>query len=265
MPVNTEALARGLGQGVTFGFMDELAAAMQAYKNANKPKPDVQGFDIQYNPWTQMEADYKNVRDAWRQRDKELAQEAPGEYMLGNMAGGLPIGMAANSIPQNLALGAAYGLGGSEGSKEKQVKDLTKEALISGGLTAANPWLGMAGTIIKFPSKQSQNIARQLNNEKIAKKQIRRDLLNYGYDKLNEFKDKYFKSNYRSDWYSNLYKEGNKTLEDSFNWNKRDLNKFFKDDMLNMENFYKNKLDNKEISDNDFRHIKLWIKNIIKD
>lgn len=151
MPVNTEALARGLGQGVTFGFMDELAAAMQAYRNAGKPAPEVQGFDIKYNPWSQMQADYEKTRDDWRKKDKELAQEAPGEYMLGNVAGGLPTGMAATSIPQNLALGAAYGLGGSEGSKEQQAEAATKEALISGGLTAANPWLGMAGTIIKFP------------------------------------------------------------------------------------------------------------------
>jgi hypothetical protein len=244
-----DAIFRGVAQGTSFGFADELSglAGLTAGKAGLVP-----------------DAGYEFYRDGARERDKKSFQDHPYLNAAGELLAGLALGSRLPPTQNTQAgLAALYSVGSQDKDNEvKSIEDYANPSSMYGN--ARNPWSGMAGTIIKFPSKQSANVARKSNNEKIAKNQDFRDRVNYGLDKLEDFKNQYFQSDYRKNWYSNKWKEGNKTLEDSFKWNRRDFNEEFKEEMLNMETFYKEKLDKKEITEKDFIQIRRWVDGMIK-
>lgn len=119
-----ESGARGLLQGVSLGFSDEIIGALESALT-NKT--------------------YKQARDESRANNERAERDNPGTYMTGEIGGGVAtafvpgVGLAGNTLKGAVGLGAAAGLGNSK-------SDLTKGE-VGGALldTATGATLGAAG------------------------------------------------------------------------------------------------------------------------
>jgi len=121
-----ETLARGVSQGVTLGFADELSGGLNALKDAYK-KGSLADF----------KSDYTRNRDTARSLDQSASDQNPFTYGAGNVAGSVPLSLAIpfSSGIKGAALGgatfgAATGLGSSQA-------DLTKGEFLKSGQDAA--------------------------------------------------------------------------------------------------------------------------------
>lgn len=121
---SVEGFLRGIGQGASFGFIDEaeggLGALQRAWKYLTSDKPTDKSLA------DAVRTGYITERDAARLYDKQLAQDAPVATTLGQVSAALPT--VAVSAPLNIAKlattqGALTGLGQSEGSGLNQLKD----------------------------------------------------------------------------------------------------------------------------------------------
>lgn len=138
-----ESLGRGLLQGGSFGFSDEIYGAGAGVVDKLFGSGDFGGT-------------YERERDAVRAANKTARDVNPGSYLAGEIGGGvaLPFGAArvgaqtamrgAQTLGQRAASGArmgvpvggAYGLGTAEGDASTQALETAKGALI-GGATGA--------------------------------------------------------------------------------------------------------------------------------
>lgn len=174
-PTAGEALARGVGQGATLGFMDELAGVTQAAADqgilgtlfplskplmyaaqiaAGRPLGEEiggAGEEAKRRGLGPLEQ-YREARDAERAASARAQEAHPVEFGVAQLAGGLPLAVASGpSMRAATALGAAAGLGGAEG-------DLTRgEVLPALAQTAVGAGLGAAG------QKVGQQLARPIS------------------------------------------------------------------------------------------------------
>lgn len=136
-PGMTESALRGLAQGGTLGFADEIAGAGGA------------GIDaLQKGSLSDVVADYIANRDKWRAADAAAQRANPKTFLAGQIGGGLAtaaipglnIGAAETLAGRALgagALGAVAGLGGSNADLTKgDVGGAARDAAI-GGATGA--------------------------------------------------------------------------------------------------------------------------------
>ena len=133
------AAMRGVAQGSTAGFADELTGAAGALLDI-APKEGEGYFDGFGNR-------YRASRDYARARDDEAKQQHGKIYTAGNVAGGVGsailAGPAAATLKGSVGLGALTGLGDSEA-------DLTKPSLGNFGTAALDTVEGAAGGALGY-------------------------------------------------------------------------------------------------------------------
>lgn len=152
---------RGLGQGVTFGFADELGSG---FKYLQRRMPFGQG---------EPPESYRALLEEARRLDDEARDEAPVGFYGGEMAGSLaaPGGLyagATRGVKSGAAMGAAlsglYGVGAGEGTEGKAL-----EGALAAGFGGA---LGAA-----FPAGgRGLQALRRLMEERKLRRQMERQL-----------------------------------------------------------------------------------------
>ena len=140
-----EAAKTGAFSGLSMGFLDELAGALEAGGQAVGIKglgaPSVSDIGLQtpkgFDTKALLEA-YQKARDVRREQEKKAAEEAPASYFAGQVAGGLatPVPIKgpmtlAKGIMLGAGSGALAGLGQSESgiSTVEGAKETGKEVL----------------------------------------------------------------------------------------------------------------------------------------
>lgn len=118
-PGAVESAGRGLAQGGTLGFSDELSGAMQAgFDRWLTRGQEVLDGKMLANPvteWEKLKQSYIANRNAARREDAQAKEAHPAAYHIADFAGGaatgalLPVGRASSIIQ-----GATSGLGRSE-------------------------------------------------------------------------------------------------------------------------------------------------------
>lgn len=138
------AFVQGIGQGATLGFGEEIAAGLSAIM-PQKGKS---------RSFKQIAEDYRRIRDEERARNAAAAEQNPGSYLAGNVAGSVALpGMAAaktvglgakiaTGAKVGAATGAAAGLGTGEGGVADQLSSAAAGAAIGGTVGAAVPVAG---------------------------------------------------------------------------------------------------------------------------
>lgn len=109
-PSEIDSAARGLAQGATLGFADEISGGAEALWNKAKGDP------------TEFGKLYQQYRDESRSNFKKAQESNPGSYMAGEIGGGIataaiPFGGAATlgrAVVSGARAGALAGLGMSE-------------------------------------------------------------------------------------------------------------------------------------------------------
>lgn len=156
------SLGRGLGQGATFGFGDEINGLIQALATSGGTFGDR----------------YRQERDSFRRENDDAKRAHGGWYLGGTIAGGLPAAIASGGRlgPQATlaqiagrgalaggATGLASGLGGSDADlTQGEYLQAGKDAGLSGllglglgaGIPAAGAALGWAGRNVVSPVAQ---------------------------------------------------------------------------------------------------------------
>lgn len=134
-PTKTESFVRGLAQGGSLGFADELAGVVGAIS-------DVAGDKYQLSD---LLSRYKAQRDESREAYRKAEEANPLTSIAGNIAGGAATALIPGLGQANLAsavkVGAATGLGAAEGDT---VGEQVKSAGIGAGLGVAGYGLGKA-------------------------------------------------------------------------------------------------------------------------
>jgi hypothetical protein len=152
-PSRAESLGRGVLQGVTFGFGDELYGAAKGAYDKVLGDGDFSGT-------------YARERDAVRAANDRAQEANPGTYLAGEITGGvgLPLGLArtgygaataanaglkARSVAaakEGAGYGAAYSLGKAEGDIEDQLSQAAQGAALGGAIGGALPAALAAGS-----------------------------------------------------------------------------------------------------------------------
>lgn len=116
-PTAKESRARGVAQGATFGWGDELSGLGAAVHSMHQ---DPLGFAKAYH-------EYQNKRDSERIANHEALQANPGNYIAAQVAGSLPAQTALDAtltpIGGGAVGGAVQGFGGAAGGVSQQLKD----------------------------------------------------------------------------------------------------------------------------------------------
>lgn len=140
-PVDTgqrDALARGLGKGVTFGAQAPLAgagaAAMQAITGNQGPK---QGRDL-----PALMAAYKEMRDQQIDKNAQAQQAFPKTFGAGQLAGSLPTAIATGGAAPSMETMGLQGAGAGLGNYLGSNKD--PNAVDAMGATGRGGLIGMA-------------------------------------------------------------------------------------------------------------------------
>lgn len=181
-----EAGLEGLGQGVTLGYGNELAAALE---QVTFPVASfLTGQDVQADP-------YLEARDKYEQRSKQLQQENPGAYLSGNVGGALAGAIASapltavkgatglaklgNAARIGALQGAAMDVENKQGEFSLGAEDRIKNAILGGVLGGA--FQGGTNLMNKTPGVLADTAeslaAKALGAERGSIKQI-------GYDKV---------------------------------------------------------------------------------
>lgn len=163
----TEALARGVGQGLTFGQTSRILGGSAALAQAEAGDQDPENFDSSPAAVVSRMNDVTAANDA---NDKEAQKDHSLLYGIGNIAGSLPAYALGGSIAgvgkgagllQNAArgfagaapVGAIHGALNSNGTPEDMAKRAALEGLAAGVGGAAAPavaaGLGAAASAIK--------------------------------------------------------------------------------------------------------------------
>jgi hypothetical protein len=143
------AFAHGAGQGLTFGFSDELLGGAQA------------AYDAATSPKTFEEA-YPKRRDSWRADMDKAKRDAPWSYGTGSLAGSVASGFLPGVAPvkgaslltnaARAALGGAAtgaGMSNDDAGSEGFYTDMIGGGILAGGLGAGAQKLGNMATALK--------------------------------------------------------------------------------------------------------------------
>lgn len=148
-----ESAARGLGQGVSLGFWDELAGLGEAVGQ----EAGVKGLgssdwgDLGFTKPTFLDGQssfgdvYDKGRDKWRAEDKTAKADNPGTYGASEVAGSIGsafipgLNVAEGASLANIAGKAALsgGISGAGYSEADNIKDLARDAAVSAGIGGA--------------------------------------------------------------------------------------------------------------------------------
>lgn len=160
-PTQIEAAARGVGQGVTFGFADELAGAGRSIKNWFRTDRDPEIIES-----------YREGRDEYRAADKAAQDAHPLTFGAAEIGSGLlmPLGAAkgAKAVWRGIKQGAAYGFGSSEadvtkGEVARAVEDTVKGGALGGAVAAGGELVGKA--VKKGAELVTGGLRRRILNE----------------------------------------------------------------------------------------------------
>lgn len=139
-PSSGDSLGRGLVQGGSLGFGDELGGAVRAALEGFSPSdPNDKRSLID-----RISQEYARGRDVERQENSAAQQANPGSYLAGQVGGALvnPLTLTgAGAVTQ----GAAYGLGSGEGGVADQALSTGLGAGAGLAAQAAGPVLSSAG------------------------------------------------------------------------------------------------------------------------
>ncbi|MEN9924690.1 MAG: hypothetical protein RL268_816 [Pseudomonadota bacterium] len=155
-----DALGRGLHQGLTFGFGDEMVAALR--------------------PLIHEGETYDSALAGQRNLLSQAREDRPGYAYGGEIAGGiaspvnaaLPLGKAAGSLASRAAssamaggsAGALYGFGSGEGGGGDRLASATIGGLLGGGIGAAIPAIGAGVQRVSDKSATRRQIADLVRN-----------------------------------------------------------------------------------------------------
>jgi hypothetical protein len=181
-PNIVQSTLRGAVQGVTLGFGDELAAAIEP-------------------------GEYARNRDVFRAKNLAAREANPGMYLAGTLGGALaaplPGGPAGQALTrgarvlrgagQGSIAGGLYGAGGAEGGPLETVTEAGKGTILGGvlggGLSAAGQALGQAATRLpaalrRFAGQRNLKAAGGIQSDLArARKQVGREgLEGIGYE-----------------------------------------------------------------------------------
>lgn len=167
-----ESLLRGAGQGLSLGFLDELAGAAASPLGAIKEAGKYVG--IEPNRMSKEVKDYIKARDAMRAGNSQAAEEHPYAYYGGDLAGGLalPLGSVLGGATKGARALQAAGLGGAAalGSTSTQdvggqAKDVGIGAALGGTIT---PLAENAGNLIKKGLNIGLDVPEVVSNRYLA-------------------------------------------------------------------------------------------------
>lgn len=133
VPTELESVLRGVAQGASLGFSDEITGALESLG-------DIATSDLDLNQFADQ---YSKRRDESRANYK-LAQETnPSSYMAGEIGGGLATALVpvagATGLVGRAALSAGQGAAAAVGMSEKEGMDLIPEALVGASIGAVTP------------------------------------------------------------------------------------------------------------------------------
>lgn len=157
-----EAAARGLGQGATAGFSDEILAGLQAGKDV------VTGEDELSN----ISSLYERYRDMERSKEAEAKEAYPKTYLASELGGGIGSafipGMQVKTLGQAAKLGGLTGLGMSEADLlQGDVKGAAIDTAIgtAGGLAGHKIGEAVSGQIAKRLAPATKKIGESAERE----------------------------------------------------------------------------------------------------
>lgn len=170
----SESLARGIAQGGSLGFADEISGGVEALWEKSKGNP------------TEFGKLYQIYRDESRENFKKAQQDNPGTYLTGELGAGIatafiPGVAAAKGAKLASMAGRAAGFGGVAGagySEADNIGDLAldtaKGAAIGGATAAAAPLLGKAAVRVGDKAKglSKRFAARAIGAERGTIKQL---------------------------------------------------------------------------------------------
>lgn len=191
IPSSAKSFQKGVEQGTTFGFSDEIAGGVQALLDImnggqvaeTNRKLKEQGFTGDIGPTSTGEL-YDLARNEEREEIKSAENANPGMFFAGNVAGGvLPalgtgggvliakapstFSKVAGGLKLGALSGAATGAGMSEGETLGEIAgDAATMGLVGGGIGGA---LGMAPVAAKTVKGWGKEIAEMPFMEKLSK------------------------------------------------------------------------------------------------
>lgn len=178
-----ESALRGAGQGATAGFGDEASGALEAGTGAAQSLvtgENAFGDQGHLAGLQNLIANYQRARDTQRGQNLAAAQANPKSYLTGQIAGGIPLGMATGAAGEaamggtvaapltglkaigasaltNGAQGAATSVGLNNSSNPADlIKDAAKTGILSAGIGAG--FTG-GGQVIQAAGRGGQNLA----------------------------------------------------------------------------------------------------------
>jgi len=177
-PSMLESLARGVGEGATFGFSDELLAAAQSAGDV------VTNKDKKLSDFVELYRQHKIEQES---RNKQAAEANPWTSDIGNLAGGLifpgvgSVGAATKGVGGVLKVGAAAGalagLGTSEADLTKgELGQALKDTAIGAGVGAVTGGLVHGGVAagkgaLRF-IRESEPIDNLINALKLGRREV---------------------------------------------------------------------------------------------
>ena len=142
-PSATKTFAHKAGQGATFGFSDELYAALKSGSISGE--------------------EYEKIRDNYRKELKKMEEANPNAALAGDIVGGVATGLlvpwgsagAIGKLGTVAAIGAAEGgLAGAGYSDDESIAEIAKDSAVGAGLGAAG------GAVVKGLSKMLSPASR---------------------------------------------------------------------------------------------------------
>lgn len=151
-PTELDSAGRGVLQGATMGFADEISGGVEALWNKAKGDPRTFG-EL-----------YKQYRDESRANFKRAEEANPKSYMAGNVGGAIATaaipGMGGATLGKLALQGAAQGLGSSEADlTEGEVGQALKDTAIGAGTGAA---IGGAGKALSAGASKAAPYVNKL-------------------------------------------------------------------------------------------------------
>jgi hypothetical protein len=167
-----EALLQGAGEGITFGFGDEITS-VPAAAIGMMTTPDLPG-ESRFDKYARLMQLYKDVA---REKQQKAMEDRPGMYTAGAIGGGLLTGgigatkAGVTGIKSGIKMGTAGGaVTGAGMSDTEDLGQMAKEAAVGAGLGAvggvALPGLAKLGSGIKSGAKA---IGRKLSETDTGK------------------------------------------------------------------------------------------------
>jgi hypothetical protein len=163
-PSKLESLARGAGQGVTFGAQDELSAAAEPLINklGDMLPASWTGRQEGMNVSDLPQESYEQRRDAYRNENREAQIANPGTYFAGQMLGSVPsMAVGGTSVAGQMAAGGAMGAATGAGySEAEDLEGIAKDTGLGVAIGGLSPAL-LAG-IQKYGMAGIQKVAPKL-------------------------------------------------------------------------------------------------------